>query len=151
MNIKNMISKNIICCDINSSIQEIASTMKRYDIGWIPIHDKKKIVGIITDRDIVTGMLSNHENSHSKIQDYMTKNIISIPIQATLEEVLEKMAKHKIKRILITSNQKVEGVISLSDILNINNHHPKVWETIQNIYATSSTSHMKTEIDEFYL
>lgn len=151
MNIENVMNKNIICCDINSSVQEVANTMKRYDIGWIPIHDKKKIVGIITDRDIVTQMLSNHENSNSKIQDYMTKNIISTSIQSTLEEVLDKMSKHKIKRILITSNQKVEGVISLSDILNINYHLPKLWETFKSIYTIQSNSHIQTEIDEFYL
>ncbi len=151
MNIENVMNKNIICCDINSSVQEVANTMKKYDIGWVPIHDKKKIVGIITDWDIVTQMLSNHENSNSKIQDYMTKNIISTSIQSTLEEVLDKMSKHKIKRILITSNQKVEGVISLSDILNTNYHLQKLWEVFKSIYTIQSNSHMQTEIDEFYL
>lgn len=152
MNIDSIMSKHIICCDISSTVKDVALAMKQYDIGFIPICEKKRIIGVITDRDIVIKMLLNHEGPSSKIKNYINENIISISIDSTIEETLKKMEQYKIKRILVTSNKKVEGIISLSDILNQSNSDSKFDSILKQIYQIKpSGEHLKTEIDEFYL
>ena len=60
MKVKNLMCSSLIVFDINSSLNELANTMKKYDIGFVPIANKNKIVGVLTDRDIVTRILANN-------------------------------------------------------------------------------------------
>lgn len=150
MNLIDIMSKKIIIGNKDDDIVKIANIMKKYDIGFIPIVDNKKIVGVITDRDITTKAVSNNDINKS-ISNYMTKNIISIPSNSSVSDALNTMKKNKIKRILINDNKKIIGVISISDILNCNindqllNSIKEIWEIGPNIHK------YETEIDEFYL
>lgn len=150
MNLVDIMSKKIIVGNKDDNIVKIADIMKKYDIGFIPIVDNKKIIGVITDRDITTKAVSNNDiNNH--ISNYMTKNIISISSNSSISDALNTMKKNKIKRILISDNKKIIGVISISDILNCNindqllNSIKEIWEISPNIHK------YETEIDEFYL
>ena len=62
MKVKNFMTSDLIVYDINSSLNELANIMKKYDIGFVPIANKNKIVGVLTDRDIVTRILANNDN-----------------------------------------------------------------------------------------
>ena len=61
MKVKDIMNQNIITANKNESIYDIAKKMKEYDIGLIPICDKKKIIGILTDRDICIKILANKD------------------------------------------------------------------------------------------
>ena len=60
MNIKDIMSSNLITCDKDATLNDVSIKMKNYDIGFIPISDEKKIIGVITDRDIVVNALANN-------------------------------------------------------------------------------------------
>ena len=110
----NLISKNLIVVDIKSNIYEVADTMKRYDVGFVPVSDNNKIVGVLTDRDIVTKIVANKDEL---IESYISKPI-SIDLNDSIENALTLMSKHKIKRLLVSSNNKLVGILSISDLLN---------------------------------
>ena len=148
MFVKDKMSKNIICARLDSNIQDIAKLMKKYDIGFIPIHENNKIVGIITDRDIV---INNVFNNDEKIKDYITKNIIIINENENIKSALELMKKHKIKRLIVTKSNKVTGILSLSDILSDTNGNVLL-DTLKEIYSIDKNEHdYNLAIDEFYL
>ena len=75
MNIKDIMSSNLITCDKDATLNDVSIKMKNYDIGFIPISDEKKIIGVITDRDIVVNALANNESENAKVIDYINKNI----------------------------------------------------------------------------
>lgn len=142
---KNVISKNVIVVDVNNSIYEVANIMKQYDIGFVPVSKDNKIIGVLTDRDIVVKILANKDD---KIESYLSSPI-SIDIDKNLEDALELMRKHKIKRLLVKENEKLVGIISLSDILNTN---ANTIETIKEIFEIDrNTDEYNTKINEFYL
>lgn len=145
--IENIMSKNVIVLDENTNIIEVAKTMKENDIGFIPISKGNKIIGVLTDRDIVTKILANNDN---KIKNYITKKIIKINIKSNIIDALEKMKTHKIKRLLVEKDNKLVGVLSISDLLNLQEN--ELLKTIKSIYAINRNSdeyHVK--IDEFEL
>lgn len=115
--LKDIMSKNIVVMDINSSINEVAKKMKELDIGFMPISKNNSIIGVITDRDIVVKILANDDN---KLEGYLNKNLIIININKSIDEALNLMGEKKVKRLLIENNNKLVGIISLSDILNSN-------------------------------
>ena len=148
LKIEDIMSKKIIFCNYNDTIYDIAKLMKKYDVGFLPIVKRKKIVGTITDRDIV---INNTYDKHKKIDYLISNNVKSIEKDMTLEEGLEIMSEYKIKRLIVTDNKKVVGILSLSDIVGkINND--KFVNAFKSIYEIDKNENdFEVEIDEFYL
>lgn len=149
---KEIMSKNLIIGHIENSIYEIASIMKEYDIGFVPIIKQNKIVGVVTDRDIVIDAVSNCANTNTKIENYMSHHIIAIESNKSIDDVLDLMASYKVKRVLVTEKNKVIGVVSLSNILSVSDNCDKILETVRQIYTPVERPNQDhLEIDEFYL
>lgn len=141
---EDIMSKNIITVNIDSTLQEISDIMKKYDIGFVPVSDKNKIIGVLTDRDIVVKILANNDN---KIKGYLSSPI-SIDINQDTNDALKLMRKHKIKRLLVKDNNKLVGILSISDLLNNIN----IFESIKEIFEIDKNSDKyNTKINEFYL
>ena len=145
--IEKIMSKNLIVLN-DSSLEDIAKAMKRYDVGMVIIKENNKIKGIITDRDIVTKILANKDN---KIKEYLTTNLVSIDINSDINEAIDLMKKHKIKRLLVKKDNKLVGVLSLSDLLNTVDNNILI-ETYKTIFSINrNTDKYLTDIDEFEL
>lgn len=145
--IEKIMSKNLIVLN-DSNLEDIAKAMKRYDVGMLIINENNKIKGIITDRDIVTKILANKDN---KIKEYLTTNLVSIDINSDINEAIDLMKKHKIKRLLVKKNNKLVGVLSLSDLLNTVDNNILI-ETYKTIFSINrNTDKYLTDIDEFEL
>ena len=145
--IEKIMSKNLIILN-DSNLEDIAKAMKRYDVGMLIINENNKIKGIITDRDIVTKILANKDN---KIKEYLTTNLVSIDINSDINEAIDLMKKHKIKRLLVKKNNKLVGVLSLSDLLNTVDNNILI-ETYKTIFSINrNTDKYLTDIDEFEL
>lgn len=152
MNIKEIMSKNIITCSKDDSLLKASNLMKKNDIGFLPISDNKKIIGVITDRDIVIKALSNKEDYSNPINDYINKNIITIDVNSNIQDTLKTMGDNKIKRLIVKENNKVVGIISLSDIINSKYNESVLFDTLKSIYTITDKNNNETiEIDEFYL
>ena len=136
--------------DDNTSISEVARIMKEKDIGFIPISNDNKIIGVITDRDIVVNAISNKCNLDTPVKEYATKNVISVNIDDNVSKILNVMRKNKVKRVLVNDEHKLVGIVSFSDILN--NNEFDILNTMKEIWSIKrNNDHYETEIDEFYL
>ena len=151
MNLYDIISKNLVVCSINDDLSIISSKMRNNDVGFIPVVDKDKIVGVITDRDIACRIFENNDTD-SDITDYMSRNVVSVDVDSDISSVLDIMKSHKIKRVLITDNRKVIGICSISDLLILDDYKDEIYGMIKSIYSIGPNKHKyETEIDEFYL
>ena len=145
--IEKIMNKNLIILN-DSNLEDIAKAMKRYDVGMVIIKENNKIKGIITDRDIVTKILANKDN---KIKEYLTTNLVSIDINSDMNEAIDLMKKHKIKRLLVKKDNKLVGILSLSDLLNTVDNNILI-ETYKTIFSINrNTDKYLTDIDEFEL
>lgn len=151
MNINDIMSKKIIVGSTTNTLSEIAELMKKYDIGFIPIVDKNKLVGVITDRDIVINAISNNCSFNDLIDKYVVKNIISIEQNKSIDDALNLMALKKVKRLIVTDNNKISGILTLSDILGKYDNEI-ILDTFKQIFEINLNNDLfSTEIDEFYL
>ena len=151
MNINDIMSKKIIVGSTTNTLSEIAELMKKYDIGFIPIVDKNKLVGVITDRDIVINAISNNCSFNDLIDKYVVKNIISIDQNKSIDDALNLMALKKVKRLIVTDNNKISGILTLSDILGKYDNEILL-DTFKQIFEINHNDDLfSTEIDEFYL
>lgn len=148
--INDIMSKKIIFSNIDSSISDVSKLMKDNNIGFIPIKDNNKYVGVITDRDVCLA-IPTLKSINDGIKSYITKDVVYIDVNSSIEDALNMMSKYKIKRLLVKEKDNTIGVLSLSDILNYTNN-----SNIINTYKTIFYIHDNklneiAEIDSFYL
>ncbi len=144
-------SSPVIVGKLEDSIGTIAEQMKQHNIGFLPIAKENKIVGVITDRDLVIKALANHADSTSPIENYITHHVIYIEQNASTQELLELMSHTQVKRILVTNQKKVVGVISISDLLD-HVQEKQLVDTLKQIDQNRvHEAQEDLEIDSFYL
>lgn len=110
-----IMTENVETCSILDNMYEVAVKMKELNVGAIPVVDEGKLVGIITDRDIVVrGTAEKHPGS-TKVEDIMTKELYTISPETTTKEAARLMAEHQIRRLPVVDGNKLLGIVSLGD------------------------------------
>ncbi|MDP4169262.1 MAG: CBS domain-containing protein [Bacillota bacterium] len=113
--IREIMTKNVETCSLLDNVYEVAVKMKELNVGAIPIVDKNKLVGMITDRDIVIRCIAGKHPASSKIEDVMSNSLITISPDATSKEAVKLMADHQIRRLPVVEGDKLVGIVSLGD------------------------------------
>jgi len=130
MLVKHWMSKQVITIDENDSMNNAIHLLKKHNIKMLPVMKQDKLVGIVTDRDLKSASASDatsleiHELlyliSKIKVEDLMTKNPITVPLDYTIEEAAEVLLKHKISGVpVIDSYGDVVGTITQNDLFRI--------------------------------
>ncbi len=120
MNVAEVMTANVDCCNPESTFKEVAMKMKELDVGVIPICDNEKLVGIVTDRDIVIKGLAKDISAESKISVLVTDDVVKGSKEMSVEEAAKVMSEHQIRRLPIVEEDKLIGIVSLGD-LAVNN------------------------------
>ena len=127
MLVKNWMSKKVITIDVKDSMQNAIKVLKENDISMLPVMKKGKLVGVITDRDLKRASASDattleiHELlyllSQIKVDDIMTKNPITVPLDYTVEEAAQILLEKKISGApVVDLDGAVVGTITQTDI-----------------------------------
>jgi len=116
MQAKDLMTRNVECVSPDTSIAEIARIMKSMDIGFVPVCDEDRLLGTVTDRDIVLRAIAEDRNSCTA-SDVMTDEVWWCYDDQTAEEIADYMASHEVRRVVILDRQKrLAGVISIGDL-----------------------------------
>jgi acetoin utilization protein AcuB len=130
MLVKNWMNKPAIAIDKHSSMQEAMNLMKMHGITLLPVMDKKRLVGIVTDRDLKKASPSDattleiHELlyllSTIQVKDIMSSKPISVPPDFTIEETAEILLANKISGVpVVDKGGNVVGVITHTDLFKV--------------------------------
>ena len=113
-----MRKSNMPICQENSSIKDIIQSVSSGKMGLsIIVKDNSEIIGVITDGDIRRAMESKEERFFSlQAKDLMSKNPKTINPKAKLMEAQTMMAKYKVNSLLVSSNNKLIGVVQIYDL-----------------------------------
>lgn len=136
-----MFVKEIMTTDVKTirpedSIKILAEAMVDNKIGaLVVVEGSGGVVGIATERDIIEDIILLGKNPEEiKVQDIMTKNIIAIDPNTTLEEAAEVMVKHKIKKLPVIDRGRLVGIVTATDLIAYEN---KLVEKISAIIMSS--------------
>jgi CBS domain-containing protein len=121
MKVDQIMSTNVVCCTADTNLQDVARMMADYDCGVVPVvEDQKsmKIVGILTDRDIVCRGLGNGRDIKGlKAADCMTSEVFCCKEGDSIEECLQTMEQHHIRRVpIVDSDNCCCGIVSITNI-----------------------------------
>ena len=106
-------------CKLYEPVSLVAERMKNSGVGILPVLvDDERVVGVLTDRDIVTRCLGIHLNpATTYVKEIMTEPVCWIYADAELDEAVRMMAEHRLRRLIIKDHQHhAVGILSLDDI-----------------------------------
>ncbi len=127
MLVKNWMSKEVVTVDVDDSMDNAIKLLKKNNIRMLPVVKKGNLAGVVTDRDLKKTQASDattleiHELlyllSTIKINNVMTREVITIPSDYTIEETAEILMTHKISGAPVLNDEgKLVGVITQNDI-----------------------------------
>ena len=138
MKCNEVMTKNPVCCLPNDSVAKAAGLMKSQDIGSIPVIENeqtKKLVGIVTDRDLALKVVAEgRDPKTTKVEAVMTHNVVTCRAEDDLQKALDAMAKHQLRRIPIVDNDnKILGIIAQADVATRADQPEKTAEMVMEI------------------
>ncbi|MDQ6596834.1 CBS domain-containing protein [Bacillus salipaludis] len=113
--IREIMTDKVESCSLLDNVFEVAVKMKDLNVGAIPIVDNDKLVGMITDRDIVLRCVAEKHPASSKVEDIMSNDLITVSPDASSREAAKLMAEHQIRRLPVVEGDKLVGIVSLGD------------------------------------
>ncbi len=119
MKLKEIMTKEVEVVHPNDSLTEAARKMRVRDIGFLPVCDGDRLVGVVTDRDIVLRSTAEGTNPNTGIgRDLMTSPIIYCFDDQDVNEAAKLMEEHQIRRVAVVSrdDKRLVGVVALGDI-----------------------------------
>jgi len=118
MRCEEIMKKNAECVSPIDTVQTAARKMRDGNLGFLPVcDDDGRVLGTLTDRDIAVRLVAGAKDGSTAVQEVMTREVVSVEADASLEQALERMRENHKSRILVCDDQgKLAGVISLSDI-----------------------------------
>ena len=148
MKIKDIMSRNLIYAEVDDNVLYVCNRMKENDVGLILIMDGNKLYGVITDRDIVCDLA----DGEMPIKEFANTNVVSVSMDEDASRALEIMKREKVKRLVVTSDENIVGVVSLSDIYNSDISSDEILEVLKEIFAINRNNEdFDTDVGDFIL
>jgi CBS domain-containing protein len=118
--LEQMMSKPVLTISQDKNIAQAAAYMKSKNISAIVVAEKGKLLGIATEKDILRKVVAkNLKPSTVKISSIMTKKLITADIGSDIFTVSKMMDQYNIRRMLITKEGKLVGIITTKDLLKL--------------------------------
>lgn len=129
-----VMTKDVRVCGPHDSVVAAAKIMRDINCGSIPICEGKKVVGMITDRDIVISSVADGADVNSvHCHDCMTTDVITCSPETDAHECARMMADHQIRRIPVVQNGEMVGICAIGDLATIDIHINEAGEALSDI------------------
>ena len=117
MKISDVMTRDVQVASPQDKVAEVARRMSEIDSGVMPIVDGERIVGVITDRDIVIRVVGENRDSEIAVSEVMTTPVETCQASESLKTATKKMADLQMRRLVIVDDAgKLAGILSLGDV-----------------------------------
>ena len=116
-----VMTRDVACCTPSDTVHVVAQFMKAKDVGAIPVvdsHEKKQIVGIVTDRDLALKVVAGGLDSRkTTVESVMSRKVVVCKTKDDWQIAVDAMAKHRLRRIPVVDDQgRIAGIIAQADV-----------------------------------
>jgi CBS domain-containing protein len=118
MRVDALMTRNAECTRPDAALQQAADRMNALDVGSLPVCDDDRLVGVLTDRDIVLRSVSKgHDPRTHCVRDAMTRDVVFCFEDDDITKVADLMRQKRVRRLPVLNRQRrLTGVIALGDL-----------------------------------
>ena len=131
---REIMTGNVKTANREMSLREVAVLMRDGDMGAMPVVENNKLIGIVTDRDIVVRAIAEGKNFDTPIGVVMTTEIFSVKPDDFVFEAIRLMGDRQVRRIPVTTESgELAGIIAMADIALEMEDEREIAETLEEI------------------
>ena len=143
--VRDIMTRDVVSVTPETTLKDAAQLLKTRNIGSVPVLDGRKIVGILTDRDIaIRGVAEGRDSGSTRVGDVMSKDIVTVREDSTLREVEELMHDHQVRRLPVVNDQsELIGYLSIARIARTDSAE-KAGEVLQGVSQASKPAPLES-------
>jgi CBS domain-containing protein len=136
LTIGDVMVKNVIAVHVDQTVRHAATVMSEKEIGCLVVLDGKKVVGIVTEQDLIRRVVAiNKDPNETLVGDVMSTPPVVVKPRLSLEDAIKLMFMHKIKKLIVIQDEdkdrKLVGIVTLTDIARI---EPLLIKTLKTLF-----------------
>ena len=115
--IRDVMTSNPTTCEPQASVVDAAKVMAQEDVGSIPTVEGDRLVGVVTDRDIVIRVVAEGREPQSvTVGDVASRDLVTVSPDDDLDRALELMAENQVRRLPVVEGDKLVGIVAQRDV-----------------------------------
>ena len=131
---REIMTSNVTTTARGMTLQEVAAFMRDGDMGSLPVTENGKLIGIITDRDIVVRAVAEGKDSETKVGDAMTTEVFSVKADDYAFEAIRLMGDKQVRRVpVVNETGELVGIIAMADVALETEDEREIAETLEEI------------------
>lgn len=136
--LRDMMTRDVRTCDPDAPVTVAAQIMSDHNCGAVPIVSDGKLMGILTDRDIVLRVVAKGMDVNTvECGECMTGSVITASPEMDAHEAADLMAREQIRRLPVVENGRLVGIVALGDMARVHIHVDEAGQALSSISAPS--------------
>ena len=116
---KDIMTQSVVCTRPEMPIYDAVRLLARRRITGMPVvDDELNIVGVLSEKDVLGMLYATEDSIEQTVSDYMNVGAVSLDVNDTLIDLCDCMTENIFRRVFITNEGKLAGVVSRSDVIN---------------------------------
>jgi len=141
MNVSEVMTAQVVTATPRTTIAQVARTMAEIESGVVPVTDEGKVVGLITDRDIVIRVVAEGLGLDTPLSEVMSTDVETCREDENVADATAKMGAKQIRRLVVLNEQgRLAGILSLGDIA-VDYGAKAVGKTLEEISENTPVAH----------
>jgi CBS domain-containing protein len=118
MQVSHVMTRGVEIADPDATIADVARTMRTEDIGALPVGENNRLIGVVTDRDIVVRAVADGRSpAETPVREVMSDHVYYCFDEDGVDRAAEIMAEHQVRRLAVLDQQnKLVGMVALADL-----------------------------------
>ncbi|MFD0866374.1 CBS domain-containing protein [Tessaracoccus lubricantis] len=114
---RDLMSSPAECLAPDDTLADAAKELARHDVGSMPVLDNGRLVGVLTDRDIVVSAIARGmDPSSTRVSEIATADVVSVNVDDDASVVAQVLADHQIRRVPVLDGDEVVGIVAQADV-----------------------------------
>jgi CBS domain-containing protein len=131
--IKEVMTRDVRACEPNATVADAAKVMAQEDVGPVPIVEDGRLVGIVTDRDIVVRVVAESRDPNATtVREIASTELVTVSPDDALDDALNRLAERQVRRLPVVEGDRLVGIVAQADIARLG-EDKKTGEVVEEI------------------
>ena len=118
--IKEIMTRDVRACEPNATVADAAKVMAQEDVGPVPIVEDGRLVGIVTDRDIVVRVVAEGRDPNATtVKEIASTDLVTVSPGDDLDEALKLLAERQVRRLPVVEGDRLVGIVAQADVARL--------------------------------
>jgi CBS domain-containing protein len=115
--IRDLMTENPSSCERGTPVAEAAKVMARENVGSVPVVQNGRLVGVVTDRDLVVRVLAEGRDPQSTtVGEIASSELVTLSPDDGVDQALQLLARHQVRRLPVVEGERLVGIVAQADI-----------------------------------